>query len=393
MKIPIDEYLASSWASIEIPDDSVALPEAKVENVVPLASYTWVGRDERTPRMLVPSCPSLYSQPSLPFRSHIPAAITLGFVPGNQDLFRSQQSPLIPLVESVRFLNPSFDFSMIDIVTNRNNLRKLLEWIQGSKDEFRINIQRAGNGTVLFTRWEDQVSMRAAAGYGFEFKKDMTDPSDRRPPDHHHRTIAYDFAGLRMLVRSKIDAYMTDEDEESVRNLASIMGSLSLDQSSSLPPTPDHDFVTSSGIEISPSSTFIPQSQIVEFASRLSKAKGEFNWAKKYPQVYLSAIPTFMIGYHNDGIFHSVEKFDVTDAGVDKGPEVIRQARNKTLPSLNKLGEVLNIIRDTVLELTDDDESGPRRHRLFALVHRNRELRLYERAGGTKLPDDLLELF
>jgi len=44
----------------------------------------------------------------------------------NQAVFRCPDSPLTPLVERVQYWKPEFNFSIIDIITNWNNLRKLL---------------------------------------------------------------------------------------------------------------------------------------------------------------------------------------------------------------------------------------------------------------------------
>ncbi|KAF8313262.1 hypothetical protein DL93DRAFT_2228614 [Clavulina sp. PMI_390] len=392
-KVPITDQLTLQLAEIEIPQDHTTLPEAVVSNVVPLASYTWVGQDENTPRMLVPSCPSVYSAPALPFHSQSDVVVqsVRGFVPGNQDIFRSPESPLIPLVESVRFLNPSFDFSTIDLVTNRQNFRKLIESITRPKDPFRIDVEHVGNRTVLFSRWNDGTLEEMDVGYGFAFKKNMTDAAGRRPASHHARIIAYDFAGLRILLRSKIDAYSKENKDDG--SLESLIESLSLKPTHSSTATPGNSVKSSNGVEMIPSSTLVSQSSLIEFAARASTARGSFKWANKFPQLYLAAIPNFMIGYHTEGTFNRVERFDVTDSGIDNGPDIVQRARERALPLLRKLGAVLNLIRDKVLELTSDEDTGSRRGRLFSVVYQDGQLGLYERAGGPELPDNLAELF
>ena len=54
-------------------------------------------------------------------------------------------------------MNPEYDPRDVDLVTDRNNLRKLLSAVTGSGDrdeKFRINVQLIGK-TMLFTRWSD----------------------------------------------------------------------------------------------------------------------------------------------------------------------------------------------------------------------------------------------
>ena len=82
-----------------------------------------------------------------------------------------------------------FKFSDVDVVSDRNALRKLLRWIQGGKDvrDFRIDVQLAGS-TVIFTRREP-TDDEDAAGYGKAFEKAAT----RYNPDEagHHRIATY----------------------------------------------------------------------------------------------------------------------------------------------------------------------------------------------------------
>jgi hypothetical protein len=66
-------------------------------------------------------------------------------------------------------MEPTFDFKSIDIITDRNNLRKLLKWISGDRASFRIDVQRVGN-TVLFQRWDEKILDVAIHGYGREFE-------------------------------------------------------------------------------------------------------------------------------------------------------------------------------------------------------------------------------
>ena len=70
--------------------------------------------------------------------------------------------PLVPLVRAVNMNADvqgagAFNWSSVDIITDRNNLRKLLRWASSSsKQVFRIDTQLAGEGTVLFNRWNEK---------------------------------------------------------------------------------------------------------------------------------------------------------------------------------------------------------------------------------------------
>lgn len=100
-------------------------------------------------------------------------------------------------------LKAPIDWSSVDFVTDRSNLRKLLRWIKGTgeevKREFRIDLQLAGERTVLMTRWEriNQTSRRRKlaehhTGIGHNFEKESTVPAKGCERGiSHHRIVKY----------------------------------------------------------------------------------------------------------------------------------------------------------------------------------------------------------
>lgn len=109
----------------------------------------------------------------------------------NQAAFRCPGSPLTPLVECVRYWSPEFDFGAMDIVTDRNNLRKLLGWAQGSPREFRIDLQRAGKGAVLFTRWQPTTRQSAPPAFANSFRHAVTRAPGESSNEGYHRIVSY----------------------------------------------------------------------------------------------------------------------------------------------------------------------------------------------------------
>lgn len=82
--------------------------------------------------------------------------------------------PLEPLFRSVKICSPNFEFSQVDVVTDRNNLRKLLNFVEAQADEsFRIDFQRVGNMLVLI-RCEERSSM-LCDDYGKDFEQKCTE--------------------------------------------------------------------------------------------------------------------------------------------------------------------------------------------------------------------------
>jgi hypothetical protein len=60
--------------------------------------------------------------------------------------------PLEPLALSIKHLHPEgFEFSEIDLITDRNNLRKIFNWIRGNskRKDFRIDLEILGGKTLI----------------------------------------------------------------------------------------------------------------------------------------------------------------------------------------------------------------------------------------------------
>ena len=106
--------------------------------------------------------------------------------------------PLVPLVRAVDMNTDvqgagAFNWSSVDIITDRNNLRKLVRWASSSsKQVFRIDTQLAGEGTVLFNRWNERDKARGGFSYGFNFEKSSTSPAKGCDgTSSHHRIVKY----------------------------------------------------------------------------------------------------------------------------------------------------------------------------------------------------------
>ena len=111
------------------------------------------------------------------------------------------QATLLPLITAVNKRaegkEDKFDWASVDFVTDRNGLRKLMRWIGGgtSSDvrDFRIDLQLAGEKTVLFNRWEKRTREKfSGRTFGFSFEKASTQAAQGcKDSTAHHRIISY----------------------------------------------------------------------------------------------------------------------------------------------------------------------------------------------------------
>ncbi|KAF9510454.1 hypothetical protein BS47DRAFT_1395989 [Hydnum rufescens UP504] len=313
-------------------------------------------------RYLVISCPHLYiataiPEPSMNRQTRISSGPPL--------------SPLIPLVASVQYWSPSFDLSTVDIVTDRSNLTKLVNWIMNSHfyKDFRIDLDVSGRRTVLFTRWEGSAHYPMGNGYTETFKW-VTTVSDRSRNGRfgHLRMVTYDFAGLKLLVRHEVDACLPTESDVKAMPRTSASGEDS-------PATVDHPHLTliRRGVEL------ISQSRLVEVKTRSLGALRAVNWSEIYSRLYLSQTPHTYFGIHDRGLFVRIER-----KALDASDRDMVLASQDAEYGLRRLGSVLYALRESVLEARGD-------HAL-AVLCRGGKLALYKRTSNG-LPEELIHAF
>jgi hypothetical protein len=184
-------------------------PEASIKDVKHLSSYNWI--EAPTPVIAVPGAPSLWLAPRAP--RQLPKDSGLVYI--NQNAARHPDSPLEPLFRALYITNPSFDVRPIDVVTNQNNIRKLLSFVTANLNEkgleaFTINVEIV-NDTAIFRRedttTQEYIRPHKFRGYGHEFEKAYTS-SQITCSTRHHRIISYRFSDMNFIVRHKTDRYV-----------------------------------------------------------------------------------------------------------------------------------------------------------------------------------------
>ncbi|KAI0698101.1 hypothetical protein BC835DRAFT_684939 [Cytidiella melzeri] len=367
-----------------------------------LASYTWTGAEQ--PTMIVPGCPRVWQDKPLPFTVPLDTGSTYAYANSS----KLPASPLLPLFRAVDVMEESddsgtkLDWSSVDFITDRNNLRKLLSWVEvkdkgrGKVDDFRIDLQLCGIGTVLMQRWEPHAVYNAEnSGYGDSFERESTSAGpgcDDGILAGHNRIISYTLHRAKMVVRCEVDACLlpdagalprsTSYDPEaaikpsprtvSADDLADAFSSLDVAATSS-PPTMQDVNVVKGG-------TVVPQSSLIKIKTRSMRNVETFDWESAYLQLFLGQTCNLYLGVHQKGRFEEVRKtaFD--------SPELKEAAKN-TRPVLKKLGRLL----DEILYIAIDYGNKGR----LSVVCKSGQLKVYERKGEEDflLPEDVLKRF
>lgn len=292
--------------------------EAIITDVKHLASYNWI--EASTPTIAVPGSPAQWSGTQGPRRVRKDS----GLVYIAQNAARHPDCPLEPLFRSLYIENPSFDINSIDIVTDRNNIRKLLSFINPTLsknvfDPFTIQVDMTAR-TAIFCRDEsathEVIGPREFRGFGHEFEKAYT-ITQVKDSTGHYRIISYRLGGLSFLVRHETDGCVGDlkpvikDDESTEDNLANILKSLSL----SLDTTPKDETSVQSKLSIKTEGREVPRESTLEIKTRVFHKPLEL--PEIAPQLWVSQTPKLVRAYHHRGIFSTPKVEDITAAVKD----------------------------------------------------------------------------
>jgi len=282
---------------------------AFITDVKHLSSYNWI--EAPTPTIAVPGSPALWSAPRVPRQLKKDS----GLIYIAQNAARHPDSPLEPLFRALHITDPSFDLRSIDVVTDRNNIRKLLSFVNpgsntNSLEPFTIGIEVTRN-TAILCREEAETQVfigpHEFQGFGHEFEKAYT-KGRVTGSTGHHRIIAYRFGDLKFIVRHETDGYVatttaqsSSTKEKEHDGLSSMLASLSLSPATGLPTT----VPPGSKLTIREEGEVVPLESTLEIKTRVFHRRLEIQDVA--PQLWVSQTPKLVRAYHRNGMFQVPE--------------------------------------------------------------------------------------
>lgn len=301
-----------------------------------------------------------------------------GIVYISQNAARHPESPIEPLFRSLYFANPSFDINSVDLVTDRNNIRKLLSFInptlaKNGLEPFTINVEVAKN-TAIFSRAETDafkiIGPHEFVGFGHEFEKAYT-TNQVGSSTGHHRIISYLFSDLKFIVRYETDGYVDTVSKAPTRegdnDLSGMMGSLSLSPPESLPRAAS----ARSRLLITEEGKQVPIESTLEIKTRVIHKP--INIQEILPQLWVSQTPNIVRAYHRNGWFGRPKVEDMTLE--------IKQWEENHQEDLRRLAALIKRIIKVVRE-----NGG---NAVVKYDYRNDKLVVLKSDGGKMLPDGL----
>src|SRR6266404_1747139 len=153
----------------------------------------------------------------------------------DQNTAQMSQYPILPVFAAADAIQgpesaPPVDWPTVDVITDRNGLRKFMRWLNPSPGrqvrDFRIDVELVGTKTLVLGRWDGRTrEPPSGRSYGFGFENATTQAAPGCPSSGHHRAITYVrhhsvsffFNGTRLNVPFLPIGYARYEDGGSVR--------------------------------------------------------------------------------------------------------------------------------------------------------------------------------
>ncbi|KXG54471.1 uncharacterized protein PGRI_076150 [Penicillium griseofulvum] len=351
----------------ELTDEKIG---PSITNVEHLSSYNWI--ESSSPTIAVPGCPPLWSPPQTPRK----VAKDSGLIYIAQNAFRYPESPLEPLFRSLYTEKPSYDIHQADLITDRNNIRKLLSFInpklsRNGLEPFTIEIETTNN-TAIFCRVETEthtfVGPHDFRGYGHEFEKAFT-TTQVSGSTGHHRIISYNLEDLKFIVRYETDAYVEETSKlqsgSENETFLNMMENLSL----SRPETSSR--LAESKLVVQEKGKQVPINSTLEIKTRVSHKP--INIQEVLPQLWVSQTPNVVCAYHNGGTFGLPEVKNVTR-------EIAEWERNHA----NDLWRLVVLVKGIIRVVRENGGNA-----VVKYDGRSDSLALLKSKGGRMLADDL----
>lgn len=270
----------------------------------------------------------------------------------DQNASRIPEYPFEVVFQAVGVMSPSLRFDTVDVLVNRNSMRKLLDFCRGrNQDSFRINLHIVRN-TLIIERCEKNAKQMirgsGGPGYGHNFERIFTQlPSGLEDSSSHHRVLRYNLGDLSCAIRFEVDACLkvpaetkSPEKEETSEAPRDETVSLvdSLDSLQIRAPTLNSNVSPHTSVCVIPRGTITAQSSTAEIKTRTKSS----SLSKILPQLWFGRTPYLITGHHANGTFDSVDIGQVRDRFEDW------ERKEANQDALRKLASLLSQLRESV---------------------------------------------
>ena len=192
-----------------------------------------------------------------------------------------------PAVRAVLHLRPQFDFTALDLITDRYVLARLLE-TPVRKTEFRLSAQAVHN-TMIFIRSDKDFLKKTLGGFRQDIEtQHLSQPKIFSDSVSHHRIITYRLGDLHIMVRHAADGFIP-EDTPAMREALCVI---------TADPRECNGVKRHGNVNIKSMGTLIPREAMLEFNTYNKASNQKQRLGDKQRETWLSQEPHFFtIGY------------------------------------------------------------------------------------------------
>ena len=207
-------------------------------------------------------------------------------------------SPLQATILAVQTCRPGFDFTHVDIVTDRGPLRRLLGFVRAEAAAFEFRVSILGK-TALFSRVQGETRCPLLSdfhGYrdGFEEQYTKISASAARSVSHH-RVVRYDFAGQTILLGYAVDAYLPDLAKTDMQDDDIAAPLVKPYKNMNIKTLPANTTVTARN-----SGRHIPHAAILELTTRAQLSRAPDSIESNLPEFWISQTLNYHLCLHRE---------------------------------------------------------------------------------------------
>lgn len=245
--------------------------------------------------------------------------------------------PMEPAIQAIIHENPDFNGQDINVVTCSSTLGNISRFVRSERKDFRFIVDKVGS-TVFFLRRENSPTelIPDVRGYGHNFLDEYTS-WDRgvRGSDSHQRVIRYEFGGFRFVIRFEADAYIVKKDMgfEEHQGSSDVKDLIDLMKGETSAKTTDILTVEKGGRRIMMKDIADIKTR-ARYANTNSATIKEIDLTDITPRLWVSQIPTLIVGYHKFGHFEDIDIKPMKD--------IISQWEKENEDVLRKLASLLH---------------------------------------------------
>lgn len=185
---------------------ALGLTSIRLQDVEVVSFYNCIAADSRT--IVVPGTPEKWlGRQDTPQLKPDQGERVLDYNAGQW-----KESPMYPAVRAVLYLHPKYDFTKLDLISDRRQLACLLELAFRKGEKFEKTWE---GDTVVFVRTDEGTSRESIdnfRGFADDFENQYLEYSDDlEDSKSHHRLISSSFGEIRLLLRHQAEGHVPND--------------------------------------------------------------------------------------------------------------------------------------------------------------------------------------